>query len=452
MTRAVSLTHLAASLVLSGLGAALGAPAFAQSDAERIRALEQRLDASLKQIEKLTDRIAELERAASPTKAKPEGGAPAAAAEQSKALDTLRQDVDQISEGLSRNVSHTGVPLHGFADANAAWSSAADPRRLRGFGVGSLDLYLTPQFGSRVRSLMEIVFEYGPEGTGEFEAERAQVGYTFNDELTLWAGRFHTPIGLWNTLYHHGANLQTSIYRPRFIEFEDRNGLLPTHSVGLWASGRINLDLGKVNYDAYVSNGPTVRRRVLDFNGFTDDNSGKLFGLNLGLHPNGILRGLTAGVHAFGSTVDTRGAAETILARNRMRMAGGYFGYDANGWEAIGEYYHFSNRDLAAGAHHASNAWFTQLGYSWGSLLPYVRYERASLDPADTLFSTQQVGRSYSRSSVGARYELDSKSALKIEFGDSTEAAATLIDENGAAVAVPRARYRRAAIEYSIAF
>jgi hypothetical protein len=451
MTRALSLTHLAAALLLGGLGASLGSPAFAQSDADRLRALEQRLDASLQLIEKLNQRIAELERAATPAKAKGEAGTPSDA-EQARAIDTLRKDVEQISDGLSRNVGHTGVPLHGFADANAGWSGAGDPRRLRGFGVGSLDLYLTPQFGSRVKSLMEIVFEYGPEGTGEFEAERAQVGYTFSDALTLWAGRFHTPIGLWNTLYHHGANLQTSIYRPRFIEFEDRNGLLPTHSVGLWASGKTTIEVGKVNYDVYVSNGPTVRKRLLDFNGFTDDNSGKLVGLNLGIQPAGVLRGLSVGVHAFGATVDTRTAADTVLSRSRMRMSGGYFGYDAKGFEAIGEYYRFANRELASGARHSSTAWFTQVGYSFGGLLPFARYERVSLDSNDMLFSTQQVGRSYTRSSIGARYELDSKSALKIELGDSTEAAATLIDENGASAPVPRARYRRTAVEYSIAF
>ena len=451
MARPVTLTHLAAALVLGGLGASLCAPAFAQADAERIRALENKLDASLRQIEKLTERIAELERASAPGRAKAEPAAPTAA-DQAKALDTLQQSVEQISQGLSRNVSHTGVPLHGFADANAGWSGVGDPRRLRGFGVGSLDLYLTPQFGSRVKSLMEIVFEYGPDGSGEFEAERAQVGYTFNDGLTLWAGRFHTPIGLWNTLYHHGANLQTAIYRPRFIEFEDRDGLLPTHSVGLWANGKASLDWGKINYDVYLSNGPTVRRRLLDFNGFSDDNSGKLLGLNLGMQPHGGLRGLTVGVHTFGSTVDTRSAANTLLSRNRMRMAGGYFGYDAMGWETLGEYYRFANRELATDTSHTSNAWFTQVGYNLGAWLPYARFEKASLDPADKLFATQKIGRSYTRTSVGARYELDSKSALKVEFGDTTEASATLIDENGLAVPVPRARYRRTTVEYSIAF
>ncbi len=455
MARSPSLTLLCTTLVLAGLTGLPCAPAHGQaspdSASERLRALERRLDASQQLIEKLTERIAELERAAGQVRATAD--APAApTAEQAKAISSLRDSVEQMSEGLSRNVAHTGVPIHGFADVGAAWSGRGDPARLRGFEVGTLDLYLTPQFGSHVKALAEIAFYYRADGHGEIEAERMQLGYTVSDSLTLWGGRFHTPIGLWNTAYHHGANLQTSIYRPRFIEFEDSGGLLPTHSIGVWASGKLRLGQDRLGYDVYLSNGPTVRGRVLDYNAFTDDNGGKLHGLNLYYQPSGALRGVTVGVHGLGSTVDTRDASGGLLARTRLRMGGGYFGYDAQGWDALGEYYRFANRDLAAGTRRFSDAWYLQVGRTLGSLMPYGRYERASLDGADRFFATQLAGRSYTRSSLGARYDLDGKSALKIELGKTTEAAASLIDDTGAASVLPRARYHRTAIEYSIAF
>ena len=398
----------------------------------------------------MNERISELERAAAQAKAKPDAGAPAT--EQAKAIETLRAEVDQVSASLSQVVSHTGVPLHGFADARAAWSSRADPQRLRGFSVGTLDLYLTPQFGDHVKSLMEIVFEYNPAGEGEVEAERMQVGYTLNDALTLWGGRFHTPMGLWNTLYHHGANLQPSISRPRFIEFEDRDGLMPTHSIGLWGSGKSAVAGGKITYDAYLSNGPTVRRRGLDLNAFTDDTGGKLIGANLGYQPYGTLRGLTVGAHAFGSNVETRSVSGALIASTRLRMLGGYFAYDASAWEGLGELYRFVNHDAASGRRHVSHAGYVQLGRSFGPATPYLRYERAALDGSDNYFATQRLGHSYTRTSIGARFDLDGRSALKAEFGDTTEAAATLIDDNGAASPLARARYRRFAVEYSIAF
>jgi hypothetical protein len=404
----------------TALCAFVAAPAMAQTqapaDAERMRALEERLNAS------------------------------------QKTIDALRESIEQISEGLGRRVSHSGVPIHGFADAGAAWSSRDDPARLRGFGVGTLDLYLTPQFGDHVKSLMEIALYYHADGTGEIEAERMQVGYTLNDALTLWVGRFHTPIGLWNTAYHHGANLQTSIFRPRFIDFEDREGLTPTHSIGLWGSGKVELGADKLNYDVYVSNGPTVRRGTLDYNAFSDDTSGKMLGFNVGWRPSGVLRGAHLGVHGFGSTVDTRLASGGLHSRTRLRMLGGYIGLDLHGWEGLAEIYRFANTDIATRARHVSHAGYVQLGLNMGTFTPYARYERTALNGADNFFATQRLGRCSRRTSIGTRWDVDAKAALKLELGLTREHAATLIDENGASVSRGAAGYRRLAVEYSIAF
>jgi hypothetical protein len=392
-----------------------GRPAGAPASAQELRSLEQRLDESQKQIEQ------------------------------------LRETLEQLSSGLGRRVSHTGVPIHGFADAGAGWSSREDPARLRGFGVGTLDLYLTPQFGDHVKSLMEIAFYYRTDGAGEIEAERMQLGYALDDALTVWVGRFHTPIGLWNTAYHHGANLQTSISRPRFIDFEDRDGVLPTHSIGLWGNGKTDIRSGKLAYDIYLTNGPTVRRATLDYNAFSDDNAGKLLGFNLLWRPNAA-RGASLGVHGFGSTVDTRLASGALHARTRVRMWGGHFGYDAQPWEAMAELYRFANADVASGASRSSQAGYVQLGRSFAGFTPYLRHERAALDGADNFFATQRVGRSYTRSLLGARYDLDPKAALKVELSTTHEKAATLLDDTGAAAALAPARYRRLAVEYSIAF
>lgn len=449
-----SFRSLVPALLVFCLAVALPQPGCAQTGAttesERLRELERRLDANQKLIEKLSERIAELERAAG-SKGHSEPVTPSMA-EQAKSLATLQESVEQISSGLSRTITNTGVPIHGFADAGSAWSSGQDPGRLRGFGVGTLDLYLTPQFGDRVKSLVEIALEYGADGVGEIDAERMQLGYALDDNLTLWAGRFHTPIGVWNTAYHHGANLQTSIYRPRFIDFEDKDGLLPVHSVGVWGSGKMGLSQGKLSYDIYLANGPTVRRSRLDFNAFSDDNSSKLLGFNLGWEPTAAVRGASVGVHGFSTTADTRLASGALHSRTRVRMLGGYLAYDAHGWEGMAEYYRFANSDIDSGARRSSRAGYLQIGRNYGTLTPYARYERAALDGADNFFATQHIGRSYTRGSLGARYEIDAKAALKIELGATREDAAILIDESGAAVPVGQARYRRVAVQYSIAF
>jgi hypothetical protein len=435
--------------------------ALAEDAADRIRALEKRLEEGLKLIEKLSARVGELERstaAAVPSATQsarlPEPASNAAlVAPQAESITALQEDVRQLSESVSRrNAFELGLPLHGFADVVADWSSSGDPARRRGFGAGTLDLYLTPQFGERVRSLIEIAIEYEPAGSGTIDLERLQLGYMVDERLTLWLGRFHSPYGIWNTAFHHGANLQTSISRPRFIDFEDKSGVLPDHSVGLWGSGGTPLGGGKVTYDLYVANGPKITDRTLNPNSYADDGNGAMTGFNLGYQPGAAMSGLSFGVHGFAMRVSTYSPQAATLARTNVRMGGFYAGYDGHDWEVIAEYYRFRNRDAESGVRHNSTAWFAQVGRTFGQTTPYARYESASLDATDPFFATQRAGRSYTRLVLGARYALDSRASFKLELSSSRERGTVQLDEYGAPVFVDPARYRRAGFQYSIAF
>ncbi len=442
----LSVHPIARALAAASLCAGLTAPACADTEAQRLQALERRLESSAQLIEKLSLRLAELER-----NARPQASA-APAAETAQAIATLQQSIAQLTEGTSAKGRETGLSVHGFADVGAGWSSKGDPSQLRGFNAGTLDLYLTPQFGDRVKSLIELAFEYDSAGGPAVDLERLQLGYTVNDALTVWLGRFHTPFGVWNTWYHHGAQLQTSIFRPRILNFEDRGGFLPVHSVGVWATGKTSVGPGKITYDAYLTNGPSVRERTLQFGGYTDNDNGKLLGLNLGYEPAGALSGLVVGVHGFGASAGVYNPNRSLLSKSRLRMFGAYFGYDTDHWDAIGEYYHFVNADLGDGARHTSSAWFVQVGRSFGAWTPFVRHERAALDSNDPFFASQNAGRTYRRTSLGLRYDIDPRSAFKIELSNTREPAVVLFDENGASAPLDGASYRRAALQYSIAF
>ena len=436
---------------LIGACISIGPVAWADDQADRIKSLEERLERSLSLIEKLSARLSELERSG---KAPPPKTEASSAERQGAEADIarLQESVNQMSTSLGKRSSDTGLPVHGFADVGGAWSAGADPDKLRGFSVGTLDLYLTPQVSDRVKALAEIAFEFEEDSHGSVDMERLQLGYTASDELTLWAGRFHTPFGLWNTSFHHGANLQTSIFRPRFVEFEDKGGIIPAHSVGVWASGKARLGTGRMTYDLYLSNGPSIRNRELDPNTFTDDTPNKLVGFNLGYLPRGTSGGLVIGVHGFGSTVDAFAPSGSQLSGTRLRAGGAYFGYDADDWEAIGEYYAFRNADVASGIGHSSHAGFLHVGRVIGSWTPYVRYELTSLAPEDNYFRSLEIGRSYRRGVLGARYALDPKSSFKFELSGTRESSLTQIDETGAPVPFAGSSYRRAAFQYSLAF
>jgi hypothetical protein len=387
-------------------------------DAQRIEALEQRLARSLALIEQLNARVQQLEAA----RAAPPPAATAAAATTDPGAQQARiERLEQTVQGMSETTARTrdlGIPLHGFADVGYWRQTRLFPGRKAGFALGNLDLYMTPEIGDRVRSIIELVFEYGPdEGGVATDLERLQFGYTFSDALTLWAGRFHTPYGYWNTAFHHGQQIQTAASRPSFIDFEDRGGILPAHAIGLMASGSTRAGGGRVSYDAYLANGDQIVDGVLDMNAFGDNDTNKLVGGNLRYTFGGALEGLTLGVHGLTQKVVAVDGG-TQLSNTRVNKFGGLAVFDTERWEVIGEYYRFRNQDLAGGTgRHSSWAGFAQAGYRFApGWTPYARFERAALDQGDAYFANQDSGRSYRAGIVGLRYDLTANAALKFEL------------------------------------
>jgi len=329
-----------------------------------------------------------------------------------------------------------GVPLHGFADAGYAAHSkeSTDPK---GFNVGSLDFYLTPQFDNNVKGLVEIIFETTSAGEVATDLERLQMGYTFSDNATLWGGRFHTPYGYWNTGFHHGAQIQTAILRPRFLDFEDKGGILPAHMVGLMANGKIRAGDGKFTYDVFAGNGPKVAMvdpaalpsatnlGTLSINTAGDNNHQAMVGFNLGYEFSGMADGLRLAVHALRGDVDDDFDGTAVQPnKTEVSMTGGSIVYLGNDWEVLGEYYRFSNKDKSSGSgSHNSWADYLQVGRTIGAVTPYLRAEKTKLDQLDKYFSMQESGQSYTRQALGLKYDLNPKASLKFELLNSKFAA-----------------------------
>lgn len=382
----------------------------AEDPTERIRELEKKLLKSLEMIEQLQTRVRTIE-----TTAKPSVPATVAAPADASRITQLEQSVAQIAANSS-NISSglTGIPLYGFMDVGYGQRS---DRARKGFRLGSLDLYLTPNFGNGFRGLVELIFEIGENGELITDLERLQVGYDFSDALTLWGGRFHTPYGYWNTAFHHGVQIQTSILRPRFLAFEDNGGILPAHSVGLWATGKVDSSGNKLVYNAYIANAQTIELQTGPGSGVLSPNMAgssrgpATVGGSVGVRFTGGLNGLEIGAHGLTSSIDD---TDIIPNRTRLGMFGGYFVYDENDWEIIGETYQFRNRNAGRAFH--SNASFLQIGREFGLITVFGRAENGSFNQADPYFAQQENGRSYSRFSTGLKYNLTPSAALKFEL------------------------------------
>ncbi len=406
-----------------------------QTDAQRIQELERKLEKSMELIERLNARVNQLERqegtppapvpmprAAPPA---PSQAAQAAQAAQEARIAALERNAAQVSAGMGHDehggMSVMGIPLHAFADVDyeRLGRPQADGRNA-GFTLGNLDFYLTPSIG-RVKMLAELNFEVGEEGEIDTDLERLQLGYAVSDAFTGWMGRFHTPYGYWNAAFHHGAQIQT-VTRPRFIDFEDKGGVLPAHTVGLWGTGHIPAGGGHLVYDAYVGNGSRIVDGTVDFNAHHDDNSNKAIGANVGYRFGGALDGLLAGVHGLREDVNVY-TGEALQARTRLAFYGAYFYLDRGNWEGIGEYYRFHNVDYSGGGTtHTSWAAFAQVGYTIAERwTPYYRWEDAALDATDPYFSSQTNGNAYKRNVLGIKYLLNPNTALKFEANRTRE-------------------------------
>jgi hypothetical protein len=405
-------------------------PTFAaEPQDDRVTVLEQKLDRSLKLIEQLNIRVEELEaqRAAAAIPAPPAQPAPSAqpgppahaavadSSPQTQArLQNVEQQLTQLSDAnATRGGGGAGVPLHGFADIGIGNHNENEPD-LKGANVGALDIFLDPQLGEHTRSLFELTFEVDEHGSVEPDLERAQIGYQFSDAATVWIGRFHTPFGYYNTAFHHGQEIATSLRRPRFLLFEDQGGVMPNHTVGAWLTGAERLSDGKVTYDVFVGNGQAISAGTIDPRSGGVDHGGAIYGGNLGYVFGDTLNGLKVGASAFRSNISDD---QEIGRVTRVDNAGIYFAYDTDEFEHLGEFYRFNDTDLTGrGPGRRSSAGFLQLAWRLPLATPYIRYERAVLDQNDNYFALQADGMSYYRTAVGLRFDLDLKSALKLEL------------------------------------
>lgn len=422
---------------------ALAGPALAQStDAARIKELERKLERSLELIEQLSDKIGKIEQANASARE-----AQGKTAQQAAKIEQIEKHVSEIGSSLSRRPTDEGLPVHGFADVGLIRSGESNRVNTgrKGATIGTLDLYLTPQFG-HVKTLIELAFETEPDGSLEADVERMQIGYTFSDAATGWLGRFHTPYGYWNTAYHHGAQIQTALTRPGFLEFEDDGGILPAHTVGAWLSGSVNNSAGRLGYDLFVGNAPQVKHigavtaptslaasnpagfsAAVNAGGYAGAGSLSMrqagssshrtsTGFNAWVEPYAV-DGLRLGLHGMRADVIDDAATPN---RTLLGMAGGYATYITDPWEVMGEYYRFRNRDRSGGTGtHASWAGYVQAGYNLGKWTPYGRVERTRLDQTDNYFAVLEGARSYRRLTAGLRYDVDPKAALKAEFGST---------------------------------
>src|SRR5207248_11177973 len=127
-------------------------------------------------------------------------------AEAATAPAPMHQHERSESQATTRQLEarYPSMQIRGFSVVNF---SATDQRSaISGFNLGQLDLHLASALSHKVTCFGELTFNAQPTGY-TVEVERSIIRYDYNDFFKMSFGRYHTPIGYWNTAFHHGDSL-----------------------------------------------------------------------------------------------------------------------------------------------------------------------------------------------------------------------------------------------------
>ena len=174
----------------------------------------------------------------------------------------------------------------------------------RGFSEGQFTLHLVSALSPRVAFFGELSFTPradagtgSPPATGfNAEVERVIIRFDQSDRLKVSFGRYHTPINWWNTAFHHGQWLQTTISRPEMVQFGGKIHSRPFRRRAR-RRGRCRRGGWNVNYQAGVGNG---RGNVISRAGDAGDNNARpACVLNLFAKPDALFGLQVGGIGLF---------------------------------------------------------------------------------------------------------------------------------------------------------
>jgi hypothetical protein len=381
-------------ILIAGTAPAQQASA-ANSDKQTIQSLLGRID-------QLEARIARLEAAKAPAVAI----APAEPAPPASPAAVEAEPPAERTESEHLDVSRTLLKIRGFGDVTFHGDNKKGDTT--SFTLGQLDLFVTSDISDKFKFLSEIVFEAGKDNAFGVDLERYLLQYSPNDYFNLSVGRYHTAIGYYNTAYHHSTWLQTATGRPFLFQFEDDDGILPIHNVGVSATGLIPSGRLGLHYVAEVGNGrASVNSSAEAVQNRVDENTGKSFNLALFARPAGI-RGLQAGVSVYHDELKPAGLPninETIVAAHAVLIRPEF--------EWLNEALLIRHAEKGNSTVLNTPGFYTQVSRRFGSYRPYFRYQYVNAPDAEPMFPT--VGLRHGPS-VGLRYDPSEWVAVKLQY------------------------------------
>lgn len=305
--------------------------------------------------------------------------------------------------------------LHISGFGNIDFSAQNRSEGPRGFSEGQFTLHLVSALSPRVAFFGELTFSPRADaGTGtpaatgfNAEVERAIIRFDQSDQLKVSFGRYHTPINWWNTAFHHGQWLQTTISRPEMAQFGGR--FIPAHFVGALAEGVLPSGGWHVNYQAGVGNG---RGNVISRAGDAGDNNDR---------PAWLLNVFTKPDRAFGLQLGGSAYVDRVTVAGRPefaeRIVSAHAVWQREDPEIIAEVAHVHHEQVGGTLSTSNLAYYVQAAYRLPSTArlwkPYYRFEHIDIDANDVVFAGVPK---LDGSTIGVRYDISTYAAIKSEI------------------------------------
>jgi len=390
-------------------------------------ATQELIQKLLTRIDSLEKRVAELEKV-SPTAKGPAPAAVVAAAPSPQPGGHTNHDQAPVPEPPAAETAQPVYPslkIAGFSDLDFSATNLHGPNGgfgaqtlldpHSGFEEGQFVLHLSSALSPKVTVFSELSLTARSDaGTGtpaapgfSPEVERIILRYDVNDYFKLSVGRYHTPINYWNTAFHHGQWLQTTISRPEMTQFG--GSFIPVHFLGALAEGAVPAGGLNFNYQVGLGNG---RGQVLSRAGdFSDINNARAWLANVFIKPD-ALYGLQAGGSVYRDELSPLTGAP---AREWIQSA--HLIWQKETPEFLGEFANVTHNFFNGVTSH-SQAFYLQTAYRlpWFNKQwkPYYRFEQIHVPNSDVLF--RSLVPTFSGSTVGVRYDFTTFAAFKLEY------------------------------------
>jgi hypothetical protein len=392
-------------------------------------ATRELIERLLSRIDGLEKRVVELEKGGPTTARSIAPSAPLQAAQPSP-TEAMHLAHDQapvpVTQSEATQPVYPSLKISGFGDVDFSATNLHGPSSgfgaqtlvlpHSGFEEGQFTLHLSSALSPKVTVFGELTLTARNDaGTGtppaagfNAEVERVIIRYDLNDYFKLSFGRYHTPINYWNTAFHHGQWLQTSISRPEMTQFG--GSFIPVHFVGTLVEGEVPASGLNLNYNFGLGNG---RAAVISRPGdFGDVNNNRAWLANAFIKPD-KLYGLQVGGSVYHDELNP-----VVAPAAREWIQSAHIVWHKETPEFIAEFANVTHNPIQGGVSSNSQAFYAQTAYRlpFGQKLwkPYFRFEQIHVPKSDAIF--RSVVPTFSGMTFGLRYDISSFAAFKWEY------------------------------------